>query len=363
MINVTKSYLPPLPEYIHHLEGIWERCMLTNYGPLVLELEKKLKEHLGVKHLFSVNNGTVALQMAIKALGLKGEIITTPFSYVATTASIVWEDCEPVFADIDPVTLCIDPAQIVKKITPNTSAILATHVYGNACDVEAIEKIAQKHGLKVIYDAAHAFGTNYDGQSLLNYGNVATLSFHATKLFHTIEGGAIVTNNDDLAYKLSYMCNFGHNGPESFIGLGTNAKLSEFHAAMGLCVLPQVPELIRIRKTLSEKYDSLLADLPLSRPVISEKLTYNYAYYPIVLPDEEMVLQIRSQLNAQDVFPRRYFYPSLSTLNYVKKQEVNISEDVSSRALCLPLAHDLTEADVEKIAGIIIKQFATCELL
>jgi dTDP-4-amino-4,6-dideoxygalactose transaminase len=362
MINVTKAFLPALSEYTNYLERIWERGWLTNYGPLVLELEEQLKKYLGVKHLFTVNNGTIALQIVIKGLNLKGEIITTPFSYVATTASIVWENCEPVFVDIDPNTLCLDPQLIEQKITPNTSAILATHVYGNACDVEAIEKVAKKHNLKVIYDAAHAFAVNYKGQSLLNYGNVSTLSFHATKLFHTIEGGAIITNDDDLAHKLSYMCNFGHNGPEDFIGLGTNAKLSEFHAAMGLCVLPKVQELISIRKNVSHLYDKLFQNLPFIRPFINKKLKYNYAYYPIILPNETMVLDIRKELNLHNIFPRRYFYPSLSSLNYVKEQEVPITENISSRILCLPLAHDLNKTSVEKIAGIIIKKYEECEL-
>ena len=363
MINVTKSYLPDLKEYEKYLTDIWESSWLTNYGPLLIELERKLKEYLGVKHLFVVNNGTIALQIAIKALQLKGEIITTPFSYVATTASIVWENCEPVFCDINKDSLCIDPLLIEKKITAKTSAILATHVFGNACDVEAIQNIAKKYNLKVIYDAAHAFAVKLNNQSLLNYGDVSTLSFHATKLFHTIEGGAIITNDDNLAYHISYMCNFGHDGPENFIGLGTNAKLSEFHAAMGLCVLPQVRNLISIRKKISNLYDKLFLNLPFIRPVINEKLKYNYAYYPIILPTETLVLEIIKELNLHKIFPRRYFYPSLSSLNYVKEQEVPITEDISTRILCLPLAHNLSKTTIEKIACIIKKKAEECELL
>lgn len=363
MINVTKSYLPPIEDYVAYMPGIWQRCLLTNYGPLVVELEKKIKEYLGVKHLFLVNNGTIALQIAIKALNLKGEIITTPFSYVATTASIVWEACQPIFVDIDPVSLCLDPELIEKAITPATTAILATHVYGNACNVEAIKIIADKHNLKVIYDGAHAFGVQYDEQSLLNYGDVSTLSFHATKLFHTIEGGAMITNDDELAKRLEYMCNFGHDGPENFVGLGTNAKLSEFHAAMGLCVLPKVPELIDKRKQICSIYDRLLATLPIMRPVINIKTKYNYSYYPIILPAEDDVIMIRSELNAYDIFPRRYFYPSLSNLNYVKKQQVEIADDISKRVLCLPLTYDLSDKSIHQIIGIIHKQFVKCELL
>lgn len=357
MINVTKPFLPPIEEYIQNLQGIWDRCHLTNYGPLLIELEEKLKQYLGVKHLFVVNNGTIALQMAIKGLDLKGEILTTPFSYVATTASIVWEGCEPVFVDIDPETFCMDPQRIEAAITSKTTAILATHVYGNACDVEAIEKIAKKHNLKVIYDAAHAFGVQLDGQSILNFGDVSTLSFHATKLFHTVEGGALITNDDALAEKLSYMCNFGHDGPENFVGLGTNAKLSEFHAAMGLCLLPKVADLIAHREKISRLYDESLETLPIKRPLMDSRLTYNYAYYPVLLPSEDDVVDLRKEMNAADIFPRRYFYPSLSELVYVKKQSVPITKDISSRMLCLPLSHELTAEDVQKVISVIQKHF------
>ena len=358
MINVTKSYLPPLEEYHDYLKEVWERCWLTNYGPLMVQLEKSLKKYLGVKHLFMVNNGTMALQMTIKAMGLKGEIITTPFSYVATTASIVWEACQPVFVDIDEQTLCLNPLQLEEAITPNTAAILATHVYGNACPVEAIDTIAKKYNLKVIYDAAHAFGVEYKGQSLLNYGDVSTLSFHATKLFHTIEGGAIITSDDALAQKISYMCNFGHEGAEHFVGLGTNAKLSEMHAAMGLCVLPKVEELIAKRRELTILYDTLLAGLPLKRPLLRSGLHYNYAYYPVIFSDEERLIAVRNDLNSNEINPRRYFYPSLSTLNYVRRQEMKVAEDICTRILCLPLAHDLTETQVRQITTIIHNQFA-----
>jgi dTDP-4-amino-4,6-dideoxygalactose transaminase len=280
-INVTKSYLPPLEEYVGYLRGIWERGHLTNAGPLVVELEQRLKDYLGVKHCFYVNNGTIALQIAIKALKLEGEVLTTPFSYVATTSSLVWEGCSPVFVDIDPVTLCIDPAKLEAAITPRTTAIMATHVYGNPCDVEAIAAIATRHGLRVIYDAAHAFGVEYKDQSVLNYGDISTLSFHATKLFHTVEGGAIITNDDEVAHRISYMRNFGHNGPEAFWGVGVNGKSSEFHAAMGLCVLPQVDNLVRRRREISERYDRILANTAIVRPQLQPGTTrYTYSYYP-----------------------------------------------------------------------------------
>ncbi|MGY2132727.1 DegT/DnrJ/EryC1/StrS family aminotransferase [Hymenobacter sp. HD11105] len=355
MINVTKTYLPPLAEYTAYLEGIWERDWVTNHGPLVQELEEKLKAYLGVKHLFFVSNGTVALQIAIKALELHGEIITTPFSYVATTSSIAWEGCRPVFVDIDSATLCLDPTLLEGAITAETTAIMATHVYGNPCEVEAIQGIAQKYNLKVIYDAAHAFGVQYKEQSILNFGHVSTLSFHATKLFHTGEGGAIVTDDDELAFRISYMANFGHDGPEHYSGLGINGKNSELHAAMGLCVLPKVTKFIQYRQELSQLYDQLLLGNGLTRPEISAQTSYNYAYYPVLFPDEKKLLAVRAALNAQHIFPRRYFYPALTDLNYVLPQTAPVAQSVSARVLCLPLSHDLTVTQVEQIAGIITK--------
>jgi dTDP-4-amino-4,6-dideoxygalactose transaminase len=352
-INVTQSYLPPLEEYVKYLTGIWERVYLTNAGPLVVELEQRLKEELGVKYLFFVNNGTIALQIAIKALDLRGEVLTTPFSYVATTSSLVWEGCTPVVVDIDPHTLCINPDLLEAAITPRTVGIMATHVYGNPCDVEAIEAIANRHNLRVIYDAAHAFGVKVNDSSVLSYGDISTLSFHATKLFHTGEGGAIVTNDDELAHRIAYMRNFGHNGPEAFWGVGVNGKSSELHAAMGLCVLPKVPELIAKRRRLSERYDELLDGSKCVRPTIHAHTTYNYSYHPIVLPSEEALLRVRDNLNAHEITPRRYFYPSLNTLSYVTPQAAPVSEDVSRRVLCLPLYYDLQVEQVELVARLI----------
>lgn len=346
VINVTKTYLPPLEEYVQYLQGIWERNQITNNGPLVKDLEARLKEFLGVKHLFFVNNGTIALQIAIKALDLHGEIITTPFSYVATTSSIVWEGCQPVFVDIDPETLCLNPDLIEAAITSSTTAILAVHVYGHPCDVEHIQAIADRHGLKVIYDAAHAFGVRYKDQSLLVHGHIATLSFHATKLFHTVEGGALVTNDDDVAHRIAYMRNFGHRGAEEFWGLGVNGKNSEFHAAMGLCILPKVPELIAKRKAVCDLYDELLQGSDLIRPTRPVGTIYNYAYYPLLFASEQQLLAVRAALNSKDIFPRRYFYPTLNMLPYVKQVHIPLAESVSCRVLCLPLHPDLEIVDV-----------------
>lgn len=356
MINVTRAFLPPLEEYVKYLEGIWDRCHLTNHGPLVNELEEKLKEYLGVNHFFFINNGTVALQIAIKALNLTGEIITTPFSYVATTSSVIWENASPVFVDIHPETFTIDAGKIEAAITPNTSAILATHVYGIPCEVEKIKEIADRHGIKVIYDAAHAFGVNYKGKSLLNYGDISTLSFHATKLFHTVEGGGIITNEEELAHRISYMRNFGHKGQEEFWGLGINGKNSEFHAAMGLCMYPRIDSILESRKKLSETYDQYFQELQvdIQRPVIPTDTVYNYAYYPVVFTSEKQLLSVRDNLNAAYIYPRRYFYPSLNTLPYLgERKQLEHSESLSTRVLCLPLYYELTPDHIKRICSII----------
>ncbi len=356
MINVTKSFLPSLEVYTKYLEGIWERGHLTNHGPLVNELEEKLRGYLGVKHFYFVNNGTTAIQIAIHALDLEGEIITTPFSYVATTSSIIWERCTPIFADIDADNFTIDAKKIEAVITPNTQGILATHVYGIPCNVKALETIAKKHNLKIIYDAAHAFGVTHNGKSLLNYGDISTLSFHATKLFHTVEGGAIITNDDALAHTIGYMRNFGHKGQEDFWGIGINGKGSEFHAAMGLCMYPHIESIISTRKTLSENYDKNFTDLGvvLKRPQLDMNTNYNYAYYPVVFESEEHLLMAKDSLNAAYIYPRRYFYPSLNTLGYLKQRvSLPVSEDIASRVLCLPLYHDLTIDNIKRICTII----------
>ncbi|MFN7039235.1 MAG: DegT/DnrJ/EryC1/StrS family aminotransferase [Alphaproteobacteria bacterium] len=356
MITVTKPYFPPIEKYIRYIEQIWNNNQLTNAGPLVLELESNLREYLETTNCYFLNNGTIALQLAIKALDLQGEIITTPFSYVATTSSIVWEGCIPVFVDIEEDTLTIDPAKIEESITDRTVAILATHVYGNPCDIEKIETIAKKYNLKIIYDAAHCFGVKYKNIPIVNYGDISTLSFHATKLFHTGEGGAVISNNVDIAHKLSYMRNFGHNGVENFFGIGINGKNSELHAAMGLCNLPEINRLIEIRKKICNLYDELLLNNgEIIRPKLREGTEYNYAYYPVLFSSEKTLLNIVKKLNDENIFPRRYFYPSLNKLNYVKQSKMEISEDVSTRILCLPLYHTLEEKDVIRISKIILE--------
>lgn len=346
MINVTKPFLPPQEEYTKYVTGIWERNWLTNNGPLVVDLEEKLKSYLDLKHLLFLNNGTIPLQFAIRALGLKGEIITTPFSYVATTGCILWEGCTPVFADVEDKTYCIDADQIEAKITKNTSAILATHVYGFPCDVLKIEAIAKKHNLKVIYDGAHAFGVKIKGESIFKFGDISTCSFHATKLFHTIEGGAIFSSHAGLIEKISLYRSFGHIG-DDYIDVGINGKNSEFHAAMGLCNLPRVDRFISQRKNISDLYTSQLKHLPLSFPVIPKDITYNYSYYPIVFRTEEEMLRVKDYLATNGINTRRYFYPSLNNLPYLKTTSAcPVSDSVSKRVLCLPFYQQLSEEEV-----------------
>ena len=355
MINVTKPFLPPIEEYQAYVENIWKRNWLTNNGPLVNDLELKLKEYLGVKHLLYLSNGTIALQIAIKALGLKGEIITTPFSYVATTSSIVWEGCNPVFVDIDPNSFNIDPEKIEASITSQTSAILATHVYGNPCDIDAIDVIAKKHQLKVIYDGAHCFGTKYKGRSVFEYGDITTASFHATKLFHTIEGGAVVTQSPELTKKMSLLRNFGHASVEDFDGVGINGKNSEFHAAMGLANLKYCDAILTSRKRQAKHYDAALKTLKVSRPLISKQAELNFAYYPILFSNEHDLLKASEQLKDNLINPRRYFYPSLNRLDYVQPGLVPIADDISKRVLCLPMFFDLTNEDIDFIARILLR--------
>ena len=353
MINVTKTYLPPFEEYTAQLKRAWDKEWITNNGELVQELEAKLKGYLGVKNLLFTSNGTIVLQMALKALNITKEVITTPFSYVATTNAIVWEGCQQVFVDIDPLTFCIDAKKIEAAITKETQAILATHVYGIPCEVEAIDAIAKKHGLKVIYDAAHAFGVEYKGKSLLSYGDISTCSFHATKVFHTGEGGCIIASDNDLARKLMLYRQFGHVY-EDYFSIGINGKNSELHAAMGLCVLPEIDNIIADRKTISQQYDAALFAL-VQRPFMQAGLQYNYGYYPIVFKSEEQLLKVVENLKQKNISGRRYFYPSLNELPYLQKQSCPVSEDLSRRVLCLPLYFGLTEHEVKLILDCIIK--------
>lgn len=356
MIPVTQPFLPPQDEYRAYLDTIWDNQWLTNMGPLSKELEQQLAAHLRVKETLFVTNGTIALQMAIKALDLTGEIITTPFSFIATTSSIVWEGGTPVFVDIDPESLNIDADKIEAAITPHTQAILATHVYGNPCDVEKIQEIADRHNLKVIYDAAHAFGVEVNGKSIFEYGDISTCSLHATKLYHSIEGGLIFAKEDKVFQKLKSIRNFGFAGPEAFDELGINGKNSEFHAAMGLVNLKYIKKIHQKRKTLTEEYDRLLEPTKIQKPRWHKNATLNYAYYPILLENEKVLKEVLKKLEQNNIQARRYFYPSLANSTpYLPKQAFPVTDEVAKRVLCLPLYVDLQTKDIERITAVILE--------
>jgi dTDP-4-amino-4,6-dideoxygalactose transaminase len=353
MIPVTKSFLPPIEEYNALVKRVWQNQWLTNRGELVMELESKVKEYLDVDNILITNNGTIPIQIALKLLGNNAEIITTPFSYVATTASIIWENCTPVFVDIDPTYLSIDETKIEAAITANTTCILATHVFGNPCHVLAIEAIAKKHNLFVIYDAAHCFGVKYNGKSIFDYGDISTCSFHATKVFHTAEGGAIFCKDAALMHKIFYSHNFGHNGPLDFYGVGINAKISEIQAAMGLAVFPYVHQIIKDRKNVVDIYNANINFSKIRKLTIREHTEWNYSYYPVIFENEATLLKVINTLNEKNIMPRRYFSPSLNKIAYTKGPEMPVAEAVASSIICLPLYTTLTNMEAMQIAEII----------
>lgn len=344
MIPVTKPYFPNREKLQKYIDGIYERQWLTNNGQLVQELTQRLEDYLGVENLLLVSNGTLALQIAYRALGVSDatpgaqpEAITTPFTFIATASSLKWDGVQPVFADIDPNTWCLNPANIEASITPNTRAIVPVHVFGNACDVEAIGAIAQQHNLKVIYDASHAFGVNYKGESLLKHGDAATLSFHATKLFHTGEGGAIVFKRKEDLERAKKMINFGITGPESIEELGINAKMNELQAAMGLCVLDEMEENLKARAAVWHRYEQALGQT-LQLQAKPEALDYNYAYFPVVFESEEQAVRVAATLKENGVLARRYFYPSLESVECLGAEvDQPASKEIASRILCLPI--------------------------
>ena len=357
MIPVTKPYLPDRKRIDEYLDGIFERNWLTNNGPLVKEYELQLRSTLGLEKLLYVNNGTIALQIAIKGLALQGEIITTPFSYIATTSSILWEGARPVFVDINEATLNIDENQIEEAITEKTSGILATHCFGNACNIEKIEAIALKRNLKVIYDAAHCFGTEYKGKSIFSYGDVSTTSLHATKVIHSVEGGMIFSNSAELLGKMAFMRNFGHDGPEKYAEIGINGKNSEFHAAVGLAVLNDAPAILAKRKEQFDYYKENLTGLDARIPVVQEYCEPNFSYFPLIFSSREALVEAKTSLEAVQIYPRRYFYPSLDTLDYLDNKDNTCpkSRDVSSRILCLPLFHEMTVEVQDTIINTLLK--------
>ena len=360
MINVTRATLPALEDYIKYLREIWATRWLTNDGQLLQLFRQRLESYLGVNRLVLVANGTLALHLALKALELKGEVITTPFTFAATTNAILWEGLVPVFADIDPNTFNIDPRQVEKKITGRTAAILATHVYGNPCDVEELERIASQHNLKLIYDAAHAFGVEYKGGSVLAYGDLSTLSFHATKVFNTIEGGAVVARNEELFEKLKLMRNHGIKSEDEVVLPGTNAKMNEFQAAMGLCNLESIDASILSRKRIYENYREKLSHTGIQFQEVGAS-RYNYAYMPVCFGSAQQRDQVYSELIENGIKPRKYFFPLTVGFDYFQREGVNLvkqygletARDVANRVLCLPLYPDLEIPAVDRIVDII----------
>lgn len=351
MIYVTKSFLPDIKEYISLLEEIWANGQLTNDGPLVLELERKLAEYLEVENLLYVSNGTIALQLAIKALDLSGEIITTPFSYCATTTALIWENCKPIFADISTKSLTCEVENFDKVWNSNIKGVVSTHVYGNSGNLLEQEAWCHAKGIPLIYDGAHAFGVKHRDKSIFTYGTVSTCSFHATKIFHTIEGGAVITENSELANKIRGIRSFGHKGDEYFAA-GINGKNSEFHAAMGLVNLKHFENIKAYRQEVSSLYEKHLSP-SITRVSWNSENTRNYSYFPVLLASEDHLETVMQALIDENILPRRYFYPALNELPYLDYQACPQTENIARRILCLPLSAEIQHHDVLRITNII----------
>lgn len=359
MIPVTKPHLPEIGRYIRYIERCYQNNQLTNNGPLAQELKARLEEYLGVQNLLLVANGTLALQIAYKVLGVSGKAITTPFTFVATSSSLRWEGIEPVYADIDAQSLDLSPEKVLEVIDPDVTALVPVHVYGNPCDVEAFDRIAKDHDLKIIYDAAHAFGVRLNGKSILQWGDAATLSFHATKVFHTVEGGAIVFKEKEDYERACRLINFGYEGGE-VVDEGINAKMSEFHAAMGLCMLDEIDTVLQKREEVYYRYYEALKD-HFEMPAWKEGATRNYAYFPVLFPSEDALLKAQERLNEAGIFPRRYFYPSLDALGHdLLDGENSTSRDRARRVLCLPMYPALPLGVQDKIISMMVSSLKPC---
>lgn len=362
-ITVTQPCLPPLEEFIPYLEQIWENKWLTNNGPLHQQLEKELADYLGVKYISLFANGTLALSTAIQALNIKGEVITTPFSFVATSHSLWWNGIKPVFVDIEPEYLNLDPSKIEAAITPQTTAIMPVHVYGNPCKLDEIQRIADKYGLKVIYDAAHAFGVKISGNSIMNYGDLSALSFHATKVYSTIEGGAIVCHTEEMKKHIDRLKNFGFRGETVVEEPGINAKLNELQAAYGLLQLKYIDSFIAQRKEITELYRSLLKDRAGIRFLNDmEGVTHGYSYFPILIDKDKFGKsrdEVYEMLKENNIFARRYFYPLISDFEPYKKlssathDNLLVANKVAEKVLCLPIYVELSNQNIEKLVNII----------
>ncbi len=361
-IYVTQPFLPPLEEFQPYLEQIWENKWLTNNGPFHQELEKRLADYLGVQHLALFANGTLALVTALQALRINGEVITTPFSFVATAHSLLWNGIKPVFVDIHPETFNLDPDKIEAAITPNTTAIMPVHVYGKPCDVEKIQKIADIYGLKVIYDAAHAFGVSYKGASLLKYGDLSTLSFHATKVYNTFEGGAIICPDAKTKRRIDDLKNFGYNGEVTVVAPGINAKMNEFQSAFGLLQLKHIDKAIDRRREIDTRYREGLSTISgIFCPKLPDATIYNYAYFPILIEKEYPLSrdELNEKLREHGIFPRRYFYPLISEfpmyrgLTSAARQNLPVAHKIAQGVLCLPIYPALEEGDIARIISVI----------
>ena len=362
-IFVTQPYLPPLDEFIPYLQEIWNNKHLTNNGPLHKQLEKELAAYLGVKYISVFSNGTLALISALQALKIEGEVITTPFSFVATTHSLWWNKITPVFVDIEPEYMNIDPSKIEAAITEKTTAIMPVHVYGNPCYVEKIQEIADKHKLKVIYDAAHAFGVKKDGNSILNYGDLSVLSFHATKVYSTIEGGAIICHTEEMKHHIDNLKNFGFRGETVVEEPGINAKLNEVQAAYGLLQLKYVDSFIQKRQIITAWYRELLSSIKgitYLEDIVG--VEHCYSYFPILVHEKEFGMSrdaLYEKLKQANIFSRRYFYPLISdfdpysALPSATSDNLPLATQIAQEVLCLPIYVELSDNDVQRIVSII----------
>jgi dTDP-4-amino-4,6-dideoxygalactose transaminase len=361
-IYVTQPTLPPLDEFIPYLEKIWDSKILSNNGPMHQQLEKELADYLGVKYVALFNNGTNALLTALQALDLNGEVITTPYSFIATANSIVWNGLTPVFVDIDPETLNLDPSKIEAAITDKTTAIMPVHCYGNSCDVDAIKTIADKHGLKVLYDAAHAFAVKDANGSILNHGDLSVLSFHATKVFNTFEGGAVICHNEETKARIDKLKNFGIVDETTVTDIGINGKMSEVNAAFGLLQLKKIDAALQNRRTVDTFYRTALSDVKGITAVDKvDGLKSNYSYFPILIEDDYPLSrdELYLKLKNEDIFARRYFYPLISNTkpfkNYSssKASNLTVATSIADKVLCLPLFPNLETRSVQRIIDCI----------
>jgi dTDP-4-amino-4,6-dideoxygalactose transaminase len=364
-ITVTSPLLPPLEEFIPYLEDIWKRKWLTNNGHYHQELEKALAEYLGVEYISLFTNGTLPIMIALQALRITGEVITTPYSFVATTHSLWWNNIKPVFVDIDPKTCNIDPDKIEAAITPRTTAIMPVHVYGNPCDTEKIQAIADNYGLKVIYDAAHAFGVTVNGESILKSGDMSTLSFHATKTYNTIEGGGLVCRDEKTKQRIDYLKNFGFAGETTVIAPGINGKMDEIRSAYGLLELKYVDDAIEKRKQVAIQYREALKDIVgISCLQDIPGVRHNYSYFPILVDEAKYGIsrdELYEKLKENNIYGRRYFYPLISEfptyrgLDSANKENLPVSHKIADNVICLPMHHEITNQEMSRILNLIAK--------